>query len=71
MAEQRIVQTAFWYDDYVSGLDKSERYFFLYLLTNPHTNISGVYEIGMKYMRLETDFTQEEILAMFAKFESD
>lgn len=40
MAEQRMVQTAFWYDDYVSSLTRDERYFFLYVLTNPHTNIA-------------------------------
>ena len=42
--KQRYVNTRFWNDTYVSSLDPIEKLLFIYLLTNEHTNISGVYE---------------------------
>lgn len=71
MAEQRLIRTAFWDDHYISNLDRLERYMFLYLLTNPHTNISGIYQLNMKYVMIDTGFTQSEALAIFKKFERD
>lgn len=66
----RNIQTAFWTDPKVSeqmGID--ERYFFLYLLTNPHTNLSGFYEITRKQMADETGFTREQIGELLQKLE--
>ena len=52
--KQRYVNTRFWNDTYVSVLDPIEKLLFIYLLTNEHTNISGVYELPFKIMAVET-----------------
>lgn len=71
MAEQRLIRTVFWDDHYISNLDKMERYMFLYLLTNTHTNISGIYQLNIKYVTIDTGFTKEEAIAIFEKFAKD
>ena len=52
--KQRYVNTRFWNDNYVSELDPSEKLLFMYFLTNEHTNISGVYELPLKIVAVET-----------------
>ena len=54
--KHRYVNTKFWIDSYVSDLDPSEKLLFIYLITNGHTNISGVYEIPRKIIAIETGF---------------
>lgn len=52
--KQRYVNTRFWNDTYVSELDPIEKLLFMYLLTNSHTNIAGIYELPLKVMSVET-----------------
>jgi len=61
--KQRYVNTRFWNDTYVSSLDPIEKLLFIYLLTNEHTNISGVYELPFKIMAVETGIDE----SMFKK----
>lgn len=61
--KQRYVNTRFWNDNYVSNLDPTEKLLFIYLLTNEHTNISGVYELPFKIMAVETGIDE----SMFKK----
>ncbi len=69
MAKQRYVSTHFWRDTYIDGLDPSEKLLFLYLLTNPETNICGIYEIPLRVVSSDTGFDTEMIRKMFAKLE--
>lgn len=50
----RYINTKFWNDNYVSELDPIQKLLFIYFLTNEHTNISGVYEVPLKVVALET-----------------
>lgn len=52
--KQRYINTRFWNDNYVSEKDPIEKLVFIYFLTNEHTNISGVYELPLKIMSVET-----------------
>jgi hypothetical protein len=52
--KQRYINTKFWNDTYVSDLDPIEKLLFIYFLTNEHTNISGIYELPLKIMSVET-----------------
>ena len=61
--KQRYINTRFWNDTYVSVLDPIEKLLFIYLLTNEHTNISGVYELPFKIMAVETGIDE----SMFKK----
>lgn len=71
MAKKRYVNTRFWDDTYISNLDPSEKLLFLYFLTNPVTNISGIYEIPLKRIALDTGFDIEMIKKMMSRFIRD
>jgi len=68
MAKQRIINTKFWSDDYITNLKPLERYLFLYLLTNGHTAICGVYELPLRIMAFETGLDKEMLLKILARF---
>lgn len=57
----RSVNTRFWEDPFIEDLSPSEKLLFLYLLTNPLTNLLGVYEITVKRMSYDTGLAKENI----------
>ena len=58
----RDIKTSFWEDSKVAEhMNIYERYFFLYLMTNPHTNLSGLYEITRKQMCDESGLSRKQI----------
>lgn len=62
MALARNVRLSFWTDSKViDDFTPEDRYFFLYLMTNPHTNLCGCYEISKKQVSDETGYTKEVI----------
>ena len=62
MALSRNVRLSFWTDSKViDDFTPEDRYFFLYLMTNPHTNLCGCYEISKKQVSDETGYTKEVI----------
>lgn len=71
MAKSRLINTRFWIDDYVSNLDPSEKLLFLYFLTNPYTDICGVYEIPLKHVALETGLDKEMVIKILGRFKRD
>jgi hypothetical protein len=71
MSKHRVVKSSFWTDDYIEKLPVKERYFFLYLLTNPNTNILGIYQATLKRIKFETDLSGDEIDSFFKKFSED
>lgn len=71
MAKQRIVNTKFWDDSYIAGLTPAEKLLFLYLITNPLTNISGVYELPIRRAAFDVGLSAEVVETAFGKFETD
>jgi len=67
---RRSVKTSFWSDEWVESLKVDERYFFLYLLTNDKTKISGFYETTLKRMAFETGLTEQRIAEILLEFDS-
>lgn len=62
MANYRNVEMAFWVDQGVlETYTSQDRYFYLYLLTNPHTNLCGCYEVGTKVIQMETGLTRATV----------
>lgn len=58
----RNIATTFWEDSKIDDdFTPEDKYFYLYLLTNPHTNICGCYEVGKKQMERETGYTWEVV----------
>lgn len=76
----RTIDTNFWTDIKVSDdLTSNERYFFLYLLTNPATNLIGCYELSFRKASIDTGLTTDDVKAALnklielniAKYDSD
>lgn len=67
----RSINTKFWVDIYIVKLSPLERYLFLYLLTNSHTNLAGVYEIALETIASETKLKEREIEKIFQRFIED
>jgi len=70
MAKRRLVNTKFWSDGFIVTLQPLERYLYLYLLTNEHTEICGVYELPMVVICRETDLKEETIRKALKAFGS-
>jgi hypothetical protein len=71
MSKHRYVSTCFWDDGYITKLDPSEKLLFIYLLTNPLTNISGVYQIERRRIAFDTGFDPEIVSTILKRFERD
>ena len=69
MAIFRNVHVTFWTDPkVVDDFTPEDKYFMLYLLTNPHTNLCGCYEISMKQMSDELGYNKETIEKLIDRF---
>ena len=71
MSKKRFVDTKFWTDNYIVDKDPVEKLLFLYLLTNPLTNIIGIYEISIKQIAFDTGIDQDMVLKILGRFEED
>lgn len=68
MAQYRYVQCAFWSDPFILGLTPEEKYFYLYLITNPHTKQCGIYELPFKLIELETGYNSDTVQKLMLRF---
>ena len=71
MSRQRYLDTKFWDDRYIVEKDPIEKLLFIYLLTNPLTNILGIYEISLSRIAFDTGLEQEMVLKILERFEKD
>ena len=71
MAIFRPIQISFWQDPYILDLDKDQKYFYLYLLTNSRTTQCGIYQISYKIVSFETGFEEETIKRLIRGFVDD
>ena len=71
MAFYRTISISFWTDSkVVDTFTPEDKYFYLYLFTNPHTNLSGCYEISMKQVANETGYSMDTIENLIHRFEN-
>lgn len=62
MALYRCISQEFWGDAKVSDeFTPEDKYFYLYLLTNPYTTISGCYELSFKRASTELGYTADTV----------
>lgn len=71
MAKFRMIDTKFRSDNYIADLDPIEKLLFIYFFTNPYTNISGIYELSLKQIALDTWIDRQEMLPKIIKRFSD
>ena len=70
MAVKRIVSTSFWTDSKVDLFSPEDKYFMLYLLTNPHTTQLGIYELSKKHAAFELGYSVESVSVLLDRFEN-
>lgn len=59
MASTRHINTKIWIDDYVHLLPITDKLVFVYLLTNGHTSLAGIYELPLHVGASELGIAQE------------
>lgn len=70
MAIKRIVDTGFWTDDkVVDAFSPEDRYFMLYLMTNPHSTQLGIYKLNKKLMAFELGYSVEAVIVLLERFQ--
>lgn len=70
MAIYRNISMSFWTDSKVDDdFTPEDKYFYLYLLTNPHTNICGCYEVSMKQMCRDTGYNEDTVRRLLDRME--
>lgn len=71
MSVKRVVDTEFWNDSKVSDLFSAEdKYFMLYLLTNPHTTQLGIYELSISKAANELGYSKDVVKVLLERFEN-
>ncbi len=70
MGVKRIVDTSFWTDGKVDEFSPEDKYFMLYLLTNPFTRQLGIYEISVKQAAFQMGYSVDAFNVMLERFEN-
>ena len=71
MSAYRNISISFWTDSKVDDdFTPEDKYFFLYLLTNPHTNICGCYEISTRQMERETGYNADTVTRLINRMQN-
>ena len=71
MSKNRTINTKFWDDKYISNLDPTEKLLFIYFLSNPLTDLCGIYEVTLKKIAFDTGFDKEMIQKILDRFSED
>ena len=67
----RVVNTKLWKDEKVENFTPEEKYFWLFLLTNPETTQLGIYHITYKTMAFYTGYEIETCRKLIDRFENE
>lgn len=71
MALYRTISMSFWTDaKVVDDFTPEDRYFYLYLFTNPHTNLCGCYEISVRQISNEIGYSKSSVENLIERFKN-
>ena len=70
MGIKRIVDTSFWTDGKVDEFSPEDKYFMLYLLTNPFSTQLGIYEISIKQVAFQMGYSMDAVKVLIERFEN-
>ena len=62
--------TSFWRDDFVMGLPRSEKLFYIYLMSNVNARLYGVFKLPIKKIERETGIDKDTINMCIDNLES-
>jgi DnaD/phage-associated family protein len=68
MAKYRQLYTEFWSDSFVLELTPEEKYFYLYLISNPKSTQSGIYEISQITIETDCGYNRETVEKLIQRF---
>lgn len=71
MAKNRMVNTRIRSDGRVLDLDPSEKLLRIYLITNDHTDLCGIYEIHTRVICMETWFDKDMVNKIIDRFQKE
>lgn len=69
MGVKRIVDSSFWTDNKVDEFSPEDKYFMVYLLTNPFTTQLGIYEISIKQAAFQLGYSVDAVNVLLDRFE--
>lgn len=69
MAKYRNIQTKFWTDPFIVSLTPEQKFFYIYLLTNPLSKQCGIYELTIRQAAFDTGYNQETVEKLITIFE--
>lgn len=65
----RLIYGEFWSDPKIQEeMTPEDRYFYLYILTNPCTTMCGIYQITKKQMAFELGYSMESVNSLMERF---
>jgi hypothetical protein len=68
---KRVVDTDFWNDSKViDSFTPEDKYFMLYLLTNPYTTQLGIYELNKKKAAFELGYSVDAVSSLVERFQN-
>ncbi len=71
MAIYRTIQISFWTDEKVlDDFTPEDKYFYLYLFTNPQTNLCGCYQLGWTSTTSQLGYNKDTVLRLLDRFEN-
>ena len=70
MGIKRVVDTSFWTDGKVDEFSPEDKYFMLYLLTNPFSTQLGIYEISIKQAAFQMGYSVDAFNVLLDRFEN-
>lgn len=71
MAIYRNIHLSFWTDTKVlDDFSPEDKYFYLYLLTNPYTKLCGCYEISISSISKEMGYTEDAVRKLIERFQN-
>jgi len=68
MAKFKKVHTGFWRDPVVREMTWEEKYFYVYLLTNPQATQDGIYQVSIEQIAEKTLLSIETVQALITRF---
>lgn len=71
MSKNTYFHTRYWQDSYICDLDPSEKLIFIYALTSPYLGLTGIYEVPLKYIAVETGIDKDMVAKILKRFQED
>lgn len=66
----RVIQQSLWTDEKIlDNYSCEDKYFWLYLLTNPQSNQLGIYKLPLKLAAFQLGYSKEQVIVLLDRFE--